>query len=100
MPPVGIAPGRREKMIAGRRHGQFDRIADPLWHAIFEGRRDDALRLMAQLKTLVLRDKDRREHPEYYGSDSQRLKSAPKIVDHGWEAFQVQEEPEVSTPTI
>lgn len=41
------------KLNAGRQHADFDRIADPLWHAIAKGHKQEAAMLMLQLQVLT-----------------------------------------------
>ena len=50
------------KIVAGNRHRKFDRIADPLWHAIHHGRAQEVGWLMAELTELVANAKWSREH--------------------------------------
>ena len=47
------------KLNAGRRHADFDRIANPLWQAIAKGHSQEAAKLMLMLQVVV--DKRKRK---------------------------------------
>ena len=64
MPYVEIRPEHRATITASLRHGRFDKIADPLWHAIANDRTQETAWLMGQLRALVDADRLKRmENP-------------------------------------
>ena len=60
MPYIGIRPEHRAKITASLRHGRFDQIADPLWHAIANNRTQETAWLMDKLRALVEADRLKR----------------------------------------
>ena len=49
------------KLAAARRKAAFDRIADPLWHAIARGQVAEVAHLMIKLQVLVNADQGRKQ---------------------------------------